>query len=184
MNLKKMIFRIFIKITRSPSKRARLIRSYMGVTMGVGCEIYDNVSFGSEPYLISIGNNVRITKGVNLITHDGGVWVLRNSGIAPNSDIFGRIIIGNNVHIGINAIILPGITIGDNVIVGVGAIVTKDVPSNCVVAGVPARIVRTLEDYFEKNKINIDYSKNLNYKEKEIYLMNKFNFTNRRGIEE
>ncbi|MDO4565403.1 MAG: DapH/DapD/GlmU-related protein, partial [Clostridia bacterium] len=53
--------------------------------------------------------------------------------------------IGNDVWIGGNCTILPGVTIGNNVIVAAGAVVTKDVPDNCVVAGVPAKIIRNLE---------------------------------------
>ncbi len=49
----------------------------LGVKIGKGCEIQRNVSFGSEPYLISLGDNVRVTEGCKFITHDGGVWVLR-----------------------------------------------------------------------------------------------------------
>ncbi|XP_055326144.1 maltose O-acetyltransferase-like [Sitodiplosis mosellana] len=53
--------------------------------------------------------------------------------------------IGNNVWIGGNAIICPGVTIGDNVVVGAGSVVTKDVPSDVVVAGNPAKVIRTLD---------------------------------------
>jgi len=52
--------------------------------------------------------------------------------------------IGDNVWIGGHAVINPGVTIGDNVVVAAGAVVTKDVPPNVVVAGVPARIIREL----------------------------------------
>lgn len=52
--------------------------------------------------------------------------------------------IGHNVWIGGNAVILPGVTIGDNVVVGAGSVVTRDVPSDCVVAGNPARIIKRL----------------------------------------
>lgn len=55
-------------------------------------------------------------------------------------------IIGNNVTVGANAVIIGDITIGDNVIIGAGSVVVKDVPSNSVVAGNPAKIIRTLED--------------------------------------
>lgn len=59
---------------------------------------------------------------------------------------FGKpVTIGNDVWIGGNCTILQGVTIGDNVVVAAGAVVTKDVPSNCVVAGVPAKIIKTLE---------------------------------------
>lgn len=51
--------------------------------------------------------------------------------------------IGKRCFIGVNAIIMPGVTIGDEVIVGAGSVVTKDVPSNCIVAGNPAKIIKT-----------------------------------------
>lgn len=61
-----------------------------GGKLGVDCEIYPDVEFGSEPYMITIGNHVRITNGVRFVTHDGGVWVLRNLGL-ENADIFGKL---------------------------------------------------------------------------------------------
>lgn len=111
-----------------------------GVVIGKDCEIYNTASFGSEPYLISIGNHVRINGGVKLITHDGGYWVLRNMNSGYNdafkeADKFGKIKIGDNVHIGTNAIIMPGITIGENTVIACGAVVTKDVPPNSVWGG-------------------------------------------------
>lgn len=53
--------------------------------------------------------------------------------------------IGNDVWIGANCVILPGVTIGHNVVVAAGAVVTRDVPDNCVVGGVPAKVIRTLD---------------------------------------
>ena len=50
----------------------------IGVTIGDDCVVEKTADFGTEPYLIKIGNKVRITKGVRFITHDGGLWVLRN----------------------------------------------------------------------------------------------------------
>ena len=143
-----------------------------GVHIGSNCEIYRTVQFGSEPYLITIGNNVRITSGVRLITHDGGLWVLRNMGLLPNADKFGRIKIGNNVHIGINTIIMPGVSIGNDVVIGCGAIVTKDIPNNCVVAGVPARVIETIDEYYEKVKDKCDFTKSYSAEEKKEYLIN------------
>ena len=110
-----------------------------------------SIMFGSEPYLITIGKNVEITAGVRFITHDGGIWSLRNVDEKyKDLDAFGPINVGNNVFIGNNAIILPGVTIGDNVVIGAGAIVTRDIPSNSVAAGVPAKVIKTLEEYGEK----------------------------------
>ncbi|GMK38141.1 galactoside O-acetyltransferase [Paenibacillus sp. CCS19] len=174
MNIFKLFIRYRIKHS-SPSKRAQIIKRTSEVSLGAGCEVYDNVSFGSEPYLIQIGDNVRITKGVTFITHDGGVWVLRNNGMLVNSDKFGTIKVGSNVHIGINATIMPGVNIGDNVIIGVGAVVTKDVPSNSIAAGVPAKVIKSLEEYYEKCKETADFTKVMNYSEKREYLIKKYN---------
>lgn len=145
-----------------------------GVCIGSDCEIYKDVHWGSEPYLIKIGDKVRITSGVKFITHDGGIWVLRNNGSLPNADIFGQIIIGNNVHIGMDTIIMPGVTIGDNVIVGCGAVVTKDIPDNCVAAGVPAKVIETIEDYYQKNMAKCEFTKALSYDKKKEYLRAKY----------
>lgn len=54
--------------------------------------------------------------------------------------------IGNDVWIGGNVTILPGVTIGNNVVVAAGAVVTKDIPDNCVVAGVPAKMIKTIDN--------------------------------------
>ena len=92
-----------------------------------------------------------------------------------NVDYFGPITIGNNVHIGTNAIIMPGVTIGNNCIIGCGAIVTKSIPDNSIAAGVPARIIETIDEYIEKNSVRFDYSKALTRTEKREYLRKKFN---------
>lgn len=109
--------------------------------IGAGCSVERDVIFGSESYLITIGNNVRITFGVKFATHDGGMWTLRKSGRLENADLFGRIVVGDNTNIGWNAIILPGVTIGKNCVIGAGAVVSKDIPDNLVAAGVPARVI-------------------------------------------
>lgn len=59
--------------------------------------------------------------------------------------------IGNDVWIGGNVTILPGVNIGNNVIVAAGAVVTKDIPDNCLVGGVPAKLIRSLENDVEEN---------------------------------
>lgn len=60
--------------------------------------------------------------------------------------------IGNRVFIGASAIVLPGVTIGDNVIIGAGSVVTKDIPSNSVAAGNPARVICSIDKYVEKER--------------------------------
>lgn len=145
----------------------------IGVDIGSNCEIYKDVSFGSEPYLIKIGNHVRITSGCKFITHDGGVWILRETKGLEDIDLFGKIEIGNNVHIGFNAIIMPGVRIGNNCIVAAGAVVTKSIPDNEIWGGVPARFIEDVENYKKKNKQKIEHTKKLSKIEKKEYLLNK-----------
>lgn len=145
-----------------------------GARIGSGSEIYSSANFGSEPYLIEVGDNVRINSGVQLITHDGGLWVVRHlHENMKDVDLFGRIKIGNNVHIGTNAIIMPGVVIGSNCIIGCGAVVTHDVLDNTIVGGVPARKIETIDEYITKNKCFYEHTKNMTRDDKKKYLLSK-----------
>lgn len=124
-----------------------------GMQIGCGCDILSSrFSFGSEPWLIQIGNDVTIASDVKLITHDGSSRLFRNK--FPEMSRFGNrfapIIVEDNVFIGMNALILPGVRIGTNSIVGAGSVVTKDVEANTVVAGNPARKICSMEEYIER----------------------------------
>lgn len=133
------------------------------------------MEFGSEPYLIELGDNVRITNGVRFVTHDGGLWVLRNLGkIDISVGKFGKIKVGSNTHIGWNAIIMPGVTIGSNCIIGCGAVVTKDIPDNSVAVGVPARVIETIDEYYEKVMLNHDLINPNDENKKREYLVKKY----------
>lgn len=143
-----------------------------GVQIGLECIIDKTAEFGTEPYLITLADHVRITKGVRFITHDGGLWVPRKLGlIDANADRFGRIYVGENTNIGWDAIIMPGVTIGKNCIVGCGAVVTKDVPDNSVVAGIPAKVLETVEEYAEKNSNRCVNTKHMSSEEKKKWLL-------------
>jgi len=85
---------------------------------------------------IHVGKNTLIASHVTILSHD---HVKRVNGMPLMVDT----IIGENCLIGISALIMPGIKIGDQVIVGAGAVVTKDVPSNCIVGGNPAKVIKT-----------------------------------------
>jgi acetyltransferase-like isoleucine patch superfamily enzyme len=140
---------------------------FQGVTIGLNCNI-QNVSFGSEPYLIEIGDHVQITDGTKFFTH-GGAWIFREE--YPKLDFFGKVTIKNNVYIGNNCLIMPGVTIGSNVILAAGSVVTKSISANSIVGGNPARIIGDVNAFLEKIKrYNID-SKGMKYEEKQKYLL-------------
>ena len=136
------MFRILkrIVIVYNPNLYARKI----GVNLGDNVKFYGKHpdTFGSEPWLVTLGDNVHVVSGCRFITHDGGVLILRDK--FPKLEITKPILIGNNVYIGINCIILPG------VIIGSGSIVSKNIPSNSVAAGIPAKIIKSLDQYTEK----------------------------------
>lgn len=129
----------YYKLTGRPDTFYRKI----GLKVGKNCRILTS-SFGSEPFLITIGDNVTITSGVSFITHDGSAWLMRDEKGRRYS--YKPITIGNNVFIGVRSIIMPGVTIDDNVIVAAGSIVTKSVPFGSVIAGTPAVIIGNFED--------------------------------------
>lgn len=117
---------------------------YCGVTVGRNCRLLIT-RWGSEPFLISIGDNVTIAAGSRLITHDGSLWLISDE--AGRRFQYRPVTIGSNVFIGMNTIILPGVQVGDNVIIGAGAVVTKSVPSGKIVGGNPARIIGEFDAY-------------------------------------
>lgn len=180
MILNKLFEKLIIRFGGNES-HIKILRK-KGVKVGDGCIIVNmpSLSLGSEPFLIELGNNVKISSFVQFINHDGGVHVLRNHwsdvhSAVPEADLFGRIKIGNNVFVGASTIIMPGVTIGDNVIIGAGSIVTKDIASNSVACGVPARVIKSIEEYYEKNKERILYTKNLGGGAKKRIIEQHFN---------
>ena len=142
----------------------------IGVTVGRNCRLI-NVSFSTEPYLITLGDHVSATR-TRFETHDGGVWVFRDE--HPRIDIIKPISIGNNVFLGHGSTVLPGVTIGDNVVIGAGAVVSKDIPSNSVAVGVPARVIKSLDTYLEKVLAEGIDTKHLSPQEKKRHLVSRF----------
>lgn len=139
-----------------------------------GVHIYGGISWGTEPWIITLGNNVHLTDGIRFLTHDGGTLLFREQ--IPDLEITKPIIIGNNVYIGNNVIILPGVTIGNNVVIGAGAVVSKNIPDNSVAAGVPARVVKNIDDYIEKLKRESLHLGHLKGQEKDKALMNYYGY--------
>lgn len=143
--------------------------------------LYGRVSWGTEPWIITLGSNVHITDGVKFITHDGGTLLYRH--IIPDLEITKPIIVGDNVYIGNNVIILPGVTIGSNVVIGAGAVVSRDIPDNSVAAGVPARVIKTADEYLQKLKKESLHLGHLKGREKDRALMKYYGYQgNSKGI--
>ena len=97
----------------------------------------------------NIGDDLIIWHGTGLVVNEntiiGDNVTLRQNTTIGNTHSGGPSpVIGNNVNVGANCVVLGGITIGDNVIIGAGTVVTKNVPSNCVVVGNPAKVIKQL----------------------------------------
>ena len=138
-----------------------------GVTIGSDCRFQGMPRWGSEPWLIFLGNHVELSGNVTFITHDGATWVFRNQKRYKDVIRYGKIIIEDNCFIGMNATIMPGVTIGKNSIIGACSLVNKDIEPNSVYAGVPARRICSTEEYAEKC-----LAQTPNY-DKNNYFMNK-----------
>lgn len=173
-----MIIKIFKKIFNIIYSKINHVgyAKHIGVNMGDNVHIYGNPidMFGTEPWCVTLGNNVHITKQVLFITHDGGTLLFRN--IVPDLEITSPISIGNNVYIGVRSIILPGVTIGDNVIIAAGSIVSKSVPSGSVYGGVPAKLIKSTDEYFKGIKVRSLKLGHLKSKEKDDALKKHFNY--------
>lgn len=165
--LKKLFNRILKKII-GELKYARR----KGLNADQSVIIIGGVSFGTEPYLITLKKNVKISNSVQFITHDGGTWTIRKDGGCHSLVKYGRIVVDENTFIGAHSIILPNVYIGKNVVVGAGSVVTKSIPDNCVVAGVPAKVIMSINEYKMKSlsKMPSDWSDEQYFKNKRSYL--------------
>ena len=159
----KRVLRFLQKYAKSPEAYARSI----GISIGKNCRI-EIREWGSEPYLIRIGNNVAITRGVSIHTHGGGRSVREKH---PDFDVFGKVVIQDWAYIGSFAQIMPGVTIGEGALVAAGSIVTKSVPPHTVVGGNPARILCTVDEYYERNKKFNTNTKQLSSTAKKAFLL-------------
>lgn len=162
--------RDYWQIKRNPIGYARRI----GVLVGKDCKLggIDRGTFGTEPYLITIGDHVELTLGVRFITHDGAAWVFRQQ--RPDIDVIAPIVIGNNVFVGMNAIFLPGTTVGNDVVIAAGAVVTGNIASNTVVGGIPARFICTIDTYRQRTFAKAIETRGMSRADKESFLRNRF----------
>ena len=118
----------------------------------------------------------RISHNVTFINHDGGTWAFRDHWDEYKDVIkYGRIEVGEESFIGACSIIMPGVKIGRNCVIGAGSIVTKDVPDETVVAGIPAKKICTTKEYAEKSLAAMpkDFDKMAYENDKKAYLLKK-----------
>lgn len=138
--LKEIVYRL-----RGEYTTEKLIK--MGLKVGKNFSRLNGVILDpSHCWLLEIGDNVTIAPRVHILCHDAST-----KGFLNYTKI-GRVTIGNNVFIGAESVILPNTKIGNNVIIGANSTVAKDVPDGVVVAGNPARVICSLEEYLEKQK--------------------------------
>lgn len=144
--LKEVLYRI-----RGEYTTEKLISMGMKVGKDFG-RLHGVILDPSHCWLIEIGDNVTMAPRVHVLAHDASTKQFLGY------TKLGRVTIGDNVFIGAESVILPGVTIGNNVIVGANSTVTKDIPDNVVVAGTPAKVICTLEEYLNKEKENMKVS--------------------------
>lgn len=124
----------------------------LGVRIGSGCRILIH-DFGSEPFLVTIGDRVTVTTRVLFLTHDGSTWLMHDA--RGRRQRYGAITVGSDVFIGAGAILMPGVTVGDRCVIGAGSVVTKSVPAGSVVAGNPARWITSYDAFVAHGLANL-----------------------------
>jgi acetyltransferase-like isoleucine patch superfamily enzyme len=170
MSLKQMLKRFYYSKVKKwdPSQiRCNHLRR-CGTSVGERCFIFSDFLETTEPYLVTIGDDVMIADGVRFASHDASACYY----IPGASDLYGRINIGNRCFLGMNALILPGVTLADNCIVGAGSVVTKSfLESGSVIAGNPAQKICTVEKMRERNEQYALNTWGKNFGEKKEYLL-------------
>ncbi len=159
MNLGGAIFHIKT-IVRRLWKESMNSSEYVHYLRKHGVRVGNNVHFRypaqttvdlTRPCLIEIGDNVDINANFALMTHDFGSFVFR--GLYKDFvNSSGKVKIGNNIVFGRNVTVLKGVEIGDNCIIGAGSVVSKSIPPLSVAVGSPAKVICSIDDYYEKRK--------------------------------
>ena len=141
---------------RGSQKRVDYLKkNHVFRAIGENCSIMDR-KVPLYANLIKLGNNVHVASKVDFITHDITHVMINGINFQTKEDRggirekIGCIELGDNVFVGAKSTILYNVRIGSNVIIGSGSLVNKDIPDNSVVAGVPARVIGTFEDFVNK----------------------------------
>ena len=135
------------------------------ITVYDTCTIVGNVEVGENTWIgpysaldgtsgIKIGRNCSLSSGVQILTHDSVKWALSGGKCKYE---YAPVEIGDFTFIGTNVIINKGVKIGKHCLIGAGAIITKDVPDNSIVFGVPGKIVG--EVIIQNGEVSLKYNK-------------------------
>lgn len=141
--------KFWFQCLRNGHTRAEYLRKkHILREMGEHIYYYSRV-FPADPDLLILHNNISIATNVRFINHDRIDFIMRELYQKKYSKVYGCIEVMDNVFIGADVIVLPDVRIGPNAIVGAGSVVTKDVPPGTIVAGTPARVIGSFDDFMK-----------------------------------
>lgn len=151
--LKNQIKRLFYYVIPSAERRSILLKKN-----NFFAEMGENVFFQprklpADPKYIKLHNNIAVASDVDFVTHDVIHYVLNHVKEEHKGSFqshLGCIEIMDNVFIGSGTIIMPDVRIGPNVVIAAGSIITKDVPEGVIVAGIPAKVIGSFDDFYNK----------------------------------
>ena len=171
MNLKRVFRSLRLCLITSGTKRAAYLqKNKVFSSMGDNC-IFMNRKVPLYPKLIKLGHHVIIAPNVVFATHDAvhkmfvdNPELTAKYGLTENNNLkekIGCIEIGDNVFIGADTVIMNNVKIGNEVVIGAGSIITKDIPDNSIVAGVPAKVICPFDKYVTARMTEGSYPANI-----------------------
>ena len=164
--VKYFLTKVLYKLRRNDKETVSAYFRRQGMTIGKGCNICCNI-MNTEPYLITIGDNVTVSGGVKFTTHDNSISKV----LGDKTDICVPIKIGNNCFIGRGSMILLGVHLADNIIVAAGSVVTKSfAESRIIIAGNPAKKIGTWDSFAERYKDKAVRLKGLSAEDREAMI--------------
>ena len=131
-----------------PAQITTNLHRLRGMHIGKGSKISRSVIVDdSRPDLITIGENVWVTAGCQLLCHQRDLSFYECGKPVMDCPLkYAPIVIEDGAHIGIGSIIMPGVTIGKGAVIGAGAVVTRDIPAHSVAVGSPAKVIKTFHN--------------------------------------